>query len=377
MAQTENKKVFNVGVIGYGMSAKIFHIPFISTTPNLTLHSILQRNPGPSSSAPLDHPRIKHFTSLSPFLSDPALDVVILCTTPDTHFPLATQALEAGKHVFVEKPFVPTSTEADRLISLASARGLHLCVYQNRRWDSDFLTLRTLLSTGRLGRIVEIDTHFDRYRPTKPDPKAWKASLPLSSGGTALYDLGTHLVDQIYVLFGLPRSVFAKLVNQRDGVSLSPSTSSPDVFIPDSVDMQLFYDGGLTVHVRIGVHSAEVRQPRFWVRGTKGSFRKTGLDPQEDQLKAGMKTTDDKFGFEPEDFYGRLVTVGDDGSMTEEVYPTVEPATYAKIYELFGKSLSGEGPVPVPASEARDVLRVLEAARESALTRREVELAST
>ncbi|KAI0871162.1 hypothetical protein GGS24DRAFT_472558 [Hypoxylon argillaceum] len=368
MAQTE-QKVFNVGVIGYGMSAKIFHIPFITTTPAFKLHSILQRSPTPSSSAPQDHPTLQHFQTLAPFLADASLDVVVLSTTPDTHFALASEALAAGKHVFAEKPFVPTAAEASTLVSLAAAAGRQICVYQNRRWDADFLTVRALLAAGTLGRVYEFETHFDRYRAAAPT--SWKGALGMAGGGSALYDLGTHLVDQVYALFGMPTGVFAKLVDQRAGRSLSPEDGSVE---PDSVNMQLFYPSGLIVHVRIGVLSAETRQPRFWIRGSKGSYHKAGLDPQEDQLKAGMKTSDSQFGLDSEEWHGRLITVGEDEKMSESVYPNVEPVTYKKIYELFGEALRGNGPVPVPASEARDVLRILEAARESALTRREVSL---
>ncbi|KAF2973248.1 hypothetical protein GQX73_g248 [Xylaria multiplex] len=367
MAQTD-QKIFNVGVIGYGMSAKIFHIPFITTTPAFKLHSILQRSPKPESSAPQDYPNLSHFTSLEPFLSDAALDVVVLSTTPETHFSLAQQALNAGKHVFVEKPFVPTSAEASELINLAEAKGLKICVYQNRRWDSDFLTVRKLVSEGTLGRVYEFETHFDRYRLEKPT--SWKGELSISQGGSALYDLGTHLVDQVYVLFGKPQGVFAKLVDQRDGRILSRADPSVE---PDGVNMQLFYPSGLIVHVRIGVLSAETRQPRFWVRGSKGSYHKAGLDTQEDQLKAGMKTSDTQFGLDSEGWHGRLVTVTENGEASEVVYPNVKPVTYRGIYEAFGEALRGKGPVPVPASEARDVLRILEAARESSLSGREVQ----
>ncbi|KAJ2966103.1 hypothetical protein NUW58_g10745 [Xylaria curta] len=193
----------------------------------------------------------------------------------------------------------------------------------------------------------------------------------MSQGGSALYDLAPHLVDQAYVLFGMPSSVAGKLVSQRDGRVLSPEDPNVE---PDAVNLQLYYASGLIVHVRIGVLSAETRQPRFWVRGTKGSYHKTGLDPQEDQLKAGMKTTDAQFGWDSDESHGRLVTVGEGEKMREEVCPNVEPVTYKKIYELFGEALRGKGPVPVPASQARDVLRILEAARESSLTRREIQL---
>ncbi|KAI3329941.1 hypothetical protein F4824DRAFT_480710 [Ustulina deusta] len=369
MAQTE-EKIFNVGIIGYGMSAKIFHIPFIAITPAFKLHSILQRNPQPESSAPQDYPDLNHFKSLEPFLSDVDLDVVVLSTPPETHFSIAQRALNAGKHVFAEKPFVPSSAEATELMRLAEEKSLQICVYQNRRWDGDFQTVRKLISDDVLGRIYEFETHFDRYRLEKPT--SWKGELSISQGGSALYDLGTHLVDQAYVLFGRPRSVFAKLVSQRDGRVLGAADPAVE---PDGVNMQLFYGSGLIVHVRIGVLSTETRQPRFWVRGAKGSYHKAGLDPQEDQLKAGMRTSDGQFGRDSAEWHGRLVTVGEGGQMREAVCPNVEPpVTYRRIYELFGEALRGKGPVPVPASEARDVLWILEAARESSMTGREVEL---
>ncbi|KAI0194235.1 hypothetical protein F4808DRAFT_441440 [Astrocystis sublimbata] len=362
-------QVFNVGVVGYGMSAKVFHIPFITTTPSFKLHSILQRNPRPETSAPNDYPSLQHFRDIDSFLADASLDVVVLTTTPETHFPLATQALNAGKHVFVEKPFVPTAAEASQLIALAEQKGKQICVYQNRRWDSDFQTVKKLQKDGTLGRIYEFETHFDRFRAAKPTN--WKGALTMANGGSALYDLGTHLVDQVYVLFGMPSSVSAKLVSQRDARVLGPKDTDVE---PDSVNLHLFYDSGLIVYVRIGVMSAETRQPRFWIRGTKGTYHKDGLDPQENQLKAGMKTSDAQFGRDDEEWHGKLVTVDADEKMSEKVLPNVEPVTYSKIYELFGEALRGNGQVPVPASEARDVLRILEAARESSLTRREVEL---
>ncbi|ORY71387.1 oxidoreductase domain-containing protein [Pseudomassariella vexata] len=365
----ESKKL-NVGVIGYGLSAKVFHIPFIKSTPTLNLHSILQRTPTAQGSAPADYPSIQHHTSLDSFLADAALDLVVLSVPPQTHFSFAKQALEAGKHVFVEKPFVPTSQEADQLIALAKEKSRMICVYQNRRWDSDFLTVRKLIAEGTLGRIVEFETHFDRLKLEKP--ASWKGELGMDQGGGALYDLGTHLIDQAYVLFGMPRSVFAKLVDQRDGAIAEDGN---DVH-PDSVTAQLFYEDGTLVHVRIAIVSVEKKQLRYWIRGTKGSYRKLGLDPQEDQLKAGLTVNDAGFGYEESEWNGTLTTLGDDGKIEEKTCPTIEPETYGKIYELYTKALhSGkEEDIPVPASQARDVLRIIEAAKESAKNGREVKL---
>ncbi|KAI1336353.1 oxidoreductase family protein [Xylariaceae sp. FL0016] len=363
------KQSFNVGVIGYGLSASVFHIPFITTTPSLTLHSILQRKPSDSSSAPRDYPDLKHHTSLDTLLADAELDVVVVTTPPETHFPFTRAALEAGKHVFVEKPFVPSVAEADELIRLAESQHRRVCVYQNRRWDSDFLTVRRLLAEGRLGRVVEFETHFDRYRAAAPTN--WKGALRTAQGGGPLYDLGSHLLDQAYALFGMPVGVFAKLVSQRDGALVGPA--NPDLE-PDSVNITMTYADGMIAHVRIGVLSVETRQPRFWIRGTKASYHKHGLDTQEPQLRAGMKTSDPEFGREPPECDGKLMVMGNEGQVSEENCPNVVPETYGKIYELFAQSLSGKGDVPVPATQARDVLRIIEAARESAKTCREIQL---
>ncbi|KAK3906388.1 hypothetical protein C8A05DRAFT_29749 [Staphylotrichum tortipilum] len=367
------EKPFNVAIVGYGLSAKVFHIPFIALTPSLNLHSILQRTPTPSNSAPLDHPTLTHYTSLPLLLADPAVDIVILCTPPNTHGPFAGAALKAGKHVLVEKPFVPTAAEARELAVLARARGLVLCVYQNRRWDSDFLTVRRLIADGALGRIVEFETHFDRLRPTAPAAGGWKAGMAMTEGGGVLFDLGTHLVDQVFVLFGMPSTVYGRFARQREGRLVRGEGGEGDE--PDSVTAVLSYEEtGLVVHIRIGVVSVESRQMRFWVRGSKGSYHKTGLDPQEDWLRGGGKATDAGFGKEDESRYGRLCVLEEDGSVVDRVCPTVEPDTYLKFYELFAKAVESrrEEDVPVPATQAAEVLRVIEAIKESARTGNQV-----
>lgn len=367
-------KQYNVGIVGYGLSAKVFHIPFIALTPSLTLYSIVQRSPSPDNSAPEDHPHVKHLTDANLLFSDAEVDIVILCTPPNTHYSLAKEALLNDKHVLVEKPFVPTSAEANELTALAQKQQRVLCVYQNRRWDSDFLTVQKLLKENTLGRVVEFETHFDRLRLVKPPASSWKAGLKMDDGGGALYDLGSHLLDQAFVLFGMPSGVSGKLVNQREGRIVRGNGSDEDG--PDSITAVLSYDDtGLVVYVRVGVASVETRQMRFWVRGTKASYHKTGLDPQEDQLKNGGKATDEVFGKEDADKYGKLCVVGEDGvTVTEKACPTVEPETYLKFYELFAKSVASgqEEDVPVPASQAAKVLRIIEAVRESAKTSREV-----
>ncbi|CAM1502705.1 Fc.00g074810.m01.CDS01 [Cosmosporella sp. VM-42] len=358
-------KTFNVGVVGYGLSAKIFHIPFITTTPQFKLYSIVQRTPKEGNSAPADYPDIKHYTDVKELLADPDVDVVVVTTPPDNHFELTKAALENGKHVLTEKPFVPTVAEAETLIAIAEKHHRLICVYQNRRWDSDFLTVKHLISEGTLGRIVEFNSHFDRFRADAP--VNWKGQLPLAKGGSALFDLGTHLIDQIYTLFGLPQAVHGRLLNQRNGEA--------DFKTPDGLNAELTYPNGMLVYIRISVLSAELKQPRFWIKGTKGSFHKYELDPQEEQLKAGGKPSDAGFGKDKSENL-KLTQVGEDGKVKEVPAPDLEPETYTKFYAEFGRAVETgkDADIPVKATEARDVLRVIEAVLESAQTGKDVVL---
>ncbi|PQE12888.1 hypothetical protein CJF30_00002800 [Rutstroemia sp. NJR-2017a BBW] len=346
------------------MSAKVFHLPLIAVTPTFTLHSIVQRTPKPDDDASKDHPEAKIYNSADAMFKDPAIDIIIITTTPETHFPFTKSALQAGKHVLVEKPFVPTSAEASELISISKETGKLICVYQNRRWDSDFLTVKKLIGEGKLGRIVEYETHFDRYKAERPP--TWKGSLTMDQAGGVVYDLGTHLIDQAYCLFGMPKTATAIFANQRgDGAAE-----------PDSMTVLLGYgDKGPLVTAKAGVMCIEEEQLRYWVRGSQGSFKKYHLDVQEDQLKAGLKPGDDGFGVESADRSGKLVVL-EGGKPKGSVVENVKPETYATLYNGFASAIAngGEDAVPVKASEARDVLKIIEAARESAKSGRTVEL---
>lgn len=269
-------------------------------------------------------------------------------------------SLEAGKHVVVEKPFLPTSSEAEQLIQIEKQSGKCLAVYQNRRWDADFLTVQKLLKEGSLGDIAEFETHFDRHRPDPP-PDTWKAKDAPAHG--SLYDLGSHLIDQVYHLFGKPRSVTAFVGNQRRAVKGGAA---------DSFTALVEYPGML-VTAKAGVVSPEAEQLRYWIRGTKGSFKKHQLDVQEDQLKEGKRPGDAGFGEDPEAHFGTLTTFAE-GKAKKETCPTVKPETYVEYYRLLAKALRGEGKVPVSAEEGRDLLLILEAAKQSSDEGRKVTL---
>ncbi|EGD92503.1 NAD binding Rossmann fold oxidoreductase [Trichophyton tonsurans CBS 112818] len=260
-----------------------------------------------------------------------------------------------GLIVVVEKPFTPTKKEADELIELAKTRDKLLTVYQNRRWDADFVTASKLIKDGSLGRVVEFETHFDRHRPELNIKKAWKGKdIP---GGGSIYDLGTHLIDQAVHLFGLPNEITGFITAQRE-----INTENYE----DSFTVLLHYDR-LLVTAKSGVISPEENQLRFWIRGEKGSFKKYHLDPQEDQLQAGVKLDDALYGCEPSDRHGVLTTFAGGKFSSQTVRP--EPPTYREFYRSFAKALSGQGPVPVDPADSGTVIRLVELAKESSKKR--------
>ena len=251
------------------MLPQVFHIPLIEVVPELQLYAIVQRTPNPSDDAEKDHPGIKGYRSSEEMVTDSKVEVVVVTTAPTSHFELAKLALEHGKHVVVEKPFTPSWKEASELIATAKQHERLLTVYQNRRWDSDFQTLLKLLEQRTLGRVVEFETHFDRHRPEAPDPAStWKATFV--PGGGAVYDLGTHLIDQAVVAFGLPDKVTGFVGSQRE--------QNPGA-VEDSCTVLLHYGFGLLATVKAAVVSPEEKQLRYWVRGDKGSYKKVGNLP--------------------------------------------------------------------------------------------------
>ncbi|KAL9609791.1 MAG: hypothetical protein Q9167_005469 [Letrouitia subvulpina] len=364
-----SSKIFNVGLIGYGASAKVFHIPLIEVIPELKLCAIVQRHPTQHNDVQIDHPNIKAYRSAIEIVTDQDIDVIVVTTTPSTHFELAKMSLEHGKHdiaharlVLVEKPFVPTSKEADELIELAKKNQRLLTVYQNRRWDSDFRTVQKLLQNNALGRIIEFESHFDRYKPTTTGSKSWKTIQ--TPGGGAIYDLGTHLIDQAVVLFGLPKKITAFLGSQR--------AENPGEY-EDACTVLLHYNGSMTTTIKATAISAETEQLRFWIRGDKGSYKKFHEDCQEAHLTSGMKPGDPDFGVEPAERHGTLTTLKD-GKLNAEAYPTIKPVPYSTAYSQLAKALVGQGDVPVKPENASSVIRLIELAKQSSFEGKTLEV---
>ncbi|HBK46139.1 MAG TPA: oxidoreductase, partial [Xanthomonadaceae bacterium] len=272
-------KPFNLALLGYGYVGRVFHAPLIGATPGLALHAVVSSQP---EAVRADLPAVRVSADRAAVLADPQVDAVVIATPNQTHAPIAREALAAGKHVLVDKPFTVTSAEARRLVAAAATAGRVISVFQNRRWDADFLTVRRLLDEGRLGEIAEFHSHFDRHRPQVRD--RWRESdVP---GGGLWFDLGPHLLDQALQLFGPPDAVQADIARQRAGAR------SDDYF-----DVTLHYPA-LRAVLHAGSLVADNRL-RFAVHGTRGSFVKHGLDTQEDMLRAGRRPGGANWGVDP------------------------------------------------------------------------------
>jgi scyllo-inositol 2-dehydrogenase (NADP+) len=342
-----------VGLVGYGLAGAAFHAPLIQAEPRLRLHAVLTSRAGQVGR---DHPGARVVGSAEELLADPEVELVVVAAPNAVHHQLAAAALAAGRHVVVDKPFVLTTAEADELIGLAEAEGRLLSVFQNRRWDNDFLTLRRCLEAGLLGEVSTYVSRFDRFRPA---PKGgWREQAVPGSG--VLYDLGPHLIDQALVLFGRPETVWADVGVQRPGVEAV-----------DYVHLVLGY-GRLRVLLHAGM---EVRDPgpRFEVHGDRGSFVKYGLDPQEAALRSGGRPGDPGWGSEPADRHGTLTT--EVGGLELRGRLASVPGAYQAFYAAMAGAVAGQGPVPVTAEQGRDTIMVIEHALASSRDGRLVELA--
>lgn len=338
-----------VGLVGYGLAGAVFHAPLIRAIPRLRLAAIATRREGQVMA---DHSGVAVHPTPEVLIAEPGIDLVVIASPNETHFPLARAALEAGKHVVVDKPFTITSAEADELIALAARRGRLLSVFQNRRWDADFRTVRSCIEQGLLGEVASYEAHFDRFRPAIK--QGWREQDAPGSG--ILYDLGAHLIDQALVLFGSPRAVTADLLAQRSGARTV-----------DYFHLTLDY-GRRRVIVRSSTLVPEPG-PRFAVHGDGGSFLKYGIDGQEDALKAGVRPGLPEWGREDPRWFGTLVTPSGERRVIESL-----PGAYEAYYEGIAAAILDGAPPPVRAEEARGVIRVIEAAMKSAAERRTISL---
>lgn len=349
-----------VGIIGYGLAGTVFHAPLIASTPGMRVAAIVTSDPTRQARARADFPDAAVHATSEALLAEPdALDLVVVATPNRAHVPLALAALEAGLPVVVDKPAASSSAEAERLIAAARERGRVLSVFQNRRWDSDFLTARRLIASGALGVMVRLESRFERYRPTVR-PEAWREHGDPAEAGGLLFDLGAHLVDQACQLFGRPVTVYAESDTRRAGA-----------MVDDDTFIALRFAGGQVAHLWASVIPRRPG-PRLRVVGMRGVFETAHLDPQEDAMSHGMRPGDPGWGMPPREQWGRL-TSDLDGVPIEA---TVEPVagSYETFYAGMREAIRTGAPVPVDPADSLLGLRVIEAARESARAGRVVAL---
>ena len=348
---------FRVGLIGFGLAGQSFHAPFLATTSGLELAVIVTGNSERQRVAASTHPRATVVSSVEHLWAKVGeLDVVVIASPNRTHAPLARDALSRGSHVVVDKPFATNAVEARALVAEARRRDRIITVFQNRRWDGDFLTLRRLIAESAIGQPLRFESRFERWRPVPRDN--WRERGTPDEAGGLLFDLGSHLIDQALQLFGPATFVYAELDRRR-----------PAVQVDDDSFVAITHASGVRSHLFMSAVAAH-HGPRFRVLGSRAAFVKRGMDPQEAKLRDGQSPDRPGFGDDPRENWGELRT-------DNEVTPVpTEPGAYRRFYEGLVDALRGVAPVPVDPSDAIAALTVIEAAQRSAAERRVVEVSN-
>lgn len=344
-----------VAIVGFGPAGAWFHAPFVTATPGLELTAIVTGNPERAAQARSEYPNAVIHPSTDALFRERAADLVVVAAPNVAHVPLATAAIEAGIPVVVDKPLAVTAREARELASLARSRKVPLTVYQNRRFDGDFQTLRSLVEEGALGEPVRFESRFERWRP-EPKP-GWRESGDPAHGGGLLMDLGSHLIDQAVQLFGPVASVYAEVDRRR-----------PNVAVDDDVFVALTHRSGVRSHLWMSVLASQLG-PRFRLLGARGSFVKFGMDPQEDALRAGRRPAGDaSWGADPEERWGQV------GTMDDLHRVPTKAGNYGHFYAAVERALRTGEPMPVDPEDACRTLEIIEAARRSSAEGTVVEL---
>jgi len=334
--------LIKVAVVGYGLSAQVFHLPFITQSPNFSLIAISSTQLKKVSE---NYPDIDVYESSEQMIRESDADLVIITSPNNTHYPLAKFALESSKHVLLEKPMSTTSEEGLALAALALDKSLILSVYHNRRWDGDFLTLKQLVKSADLGEIKVFHSNFNRFRPVVRD--RWREQPGEGSG--ILYDLGSHLVDQALCLFGEPQSLTANCVKLR-----------ADSLTVDYFQVMLHYP-----HLEVVLGSSPFTATpniRFELQGTKGSYIKYGLDPQEDQLRDGVRPSAPAFGIEPPAHYGVKYLSDAQGELQSVSKIETMKGCYSEYYAQLALAINAKLAAPVSAIAGAKVIKILELA---------------
>jgi predicted dehydrogenase len=345
-----------VALIGYGHAGAVFHGPLIAATHGLRLAAVVTSDPARRAQAEAAHPEallLPDAESLWRGRQD--FDLVVIATPNRTHVPLALTAIEAGLAVVIDKPIAARASDAQTLIDAARRAGTLLTVFQNRRWDGDFLTVQRLLAEGSLGRIARFESRYERWRPAVK--AGWRMDDAPTEAGGLLFDLGAHVIDQALLLFGPAESVYAQLDSRRPGVA-----------VDDDTFVALTHVSGVRSHLWMSSVAAQTG-PRFRLLGSAGAFVKHGLDVQEDALRAGIDPRSASWGADPPDMWGRL-GIGDESRAI-----ATAAGDYLSFYRGLVAALRHGAPPPVEPADAVSALRVIEAAQQSARSSSVVPLA--
>ncbi|QMU28624.1 oxidoreductase [Adhaeribacter radiodurans] len=346
-------KNIKVGLIGYGMAGQVFHAPVITAVPGLQLTKIRETKPDNIQLAQARYPDAVIVPDSEAIISDQEIELVVIATPNSSHYSLAEKALLAGKHVVVDKPFTITAEEADKLIDLAARQNRVLTVHHNRRWDSNAKTLRKIIENQMLGRIIELEVHFDRYRPFLR-AGAWREEDTPGSG--ILYDLGAHLIDEAQCLFGLPEAITAdERIQRTNGKTIDNFT-----IVLDYPQLKVTLKAGMLVRQLGPVHV---------LHGENGTYIKYGLDVQEAALKEGLHPLHTpNWGKEPEANWGTINTEYQGQHLMGKIES--EPGDYREFYVNVYQVLCGETELAVTPEQARQTIRIIELARQSSAEKR-------
>ena len=343
-----------VAIIGYGLAGAVFHAPLIASTAGMSVAAIVTNNPERQAQAHRDFPSAAILSSAGQIWREPNLyDLVVIAAPNRSHLPLGIAAMNAGLPVVIDKPITASVSNAEQLIATSERTGKLLTVFQNRRWDNDFLTVRRLLDADLdlLGTITRFELRFERYRAA-PREGAWRELPGEEEAGGLLFDLGSHLIDQAVQLFGIPTHIYAEVEKRRHGA-----------LVDDDTFVALRFASGVNAHLWMSAVT-RIAGPRIRISGLRGTYEKWGLDPQEEALRTGMRPGDDGWGLEPREKWGRLST--DVGGIHIDGPVEMLPGAYEHYYVHLREALVTDGPPPVDPRDTVTVLRIIEAAKKSA-----------
>lgn len=350
-------KSINTAIIGFGLAGRVFHAPIINSIQEFNLKKIYTTNLENINYMKETYPKTSAVSNVEEILNDETIELVVIATPNTSHYSLAKDMLKAKKNVVVDKPFTINSFEADELINLAQEKNVVLSVFQNRRWDSDFKTVKKIVASNMLGNLVECEIHMDRFRNYLKKNSWREENLP---GSGNLYDLGSHLIDQAVTLFGLPMAITADLRKQRK-----------DAKEVDNIELILHYEK-LKVTLKAGM-LVRIPLPKFILLGENGSFVKYGMDVQEEDLTNGYTPLNKKdWGQEPEESFGKILTTVDGITMNGKIES--EKGDYREYYKNIYNAITQGGDLAVTPQQARNTIKMIEYAMKSNETRSTIHL---